>query len=59
MPKQTCFKQQLQARFELFLKQLDAGWEKMHTCEELAQRLTKSNHPESGLIQETQDQLRY
>ncbi|XP_049319614.1 spectrin beta chain, non-erythrocytic 5 isoform X1 [Astyanax mexicanus] len=44
----------LQARFEVFLKQLDVGFEKMHTCEELARRLIKNNHPERKFIQETQ-----
>ncbi|XP_066510159.1 spectrin beta chain, non-erythrocytic 5 [Hoplias malabaricus] len=49
--------QQLQARFEVFLKQLDVGWERMHTCKDLAQRLIKNNHPERTSIQETQCQL--
>ncbi|XP_073682671.1 spectrin beta chain, non-erythrocytic 5 [Garra rufa] len=49
---------QLCGRFEVFLKQLEVGLERMHTCEELADKLIKSNHPESRFIRETQNQLR-
>ncbi|KAA0711222.1 Spectrin beta chain, non-erythrocytic 5 [Triplophysa tibetana] len=49
---------QLRARFEVFLKQLEVGLERMHTCEELADRLIKSNHPESRFIREKQNLLR-
>ncbi|XP_072545910.1 spectrin beta chain, non-erythrocytic 5 [Salminus brasiliensis] len=45
---------QLQTRFEVFLKQLDVGLEKMHGCKELAHKLIKNNHPEKQFIQETQ-----
>ncbi|TSO67499.1 Spectrin beta chain, non-erythrocytic 5 [Bagarius yarrelli] len=43
----------MQRRFAVFLKQLDVGRERMRSCQELAQRLIKSNHPESRFIQET------
>ncbi|XP_050989413.1 spectrin beta chain, non-erythrocytic 5 isoform X1 [Labeo rohita] len=49
---------QLCGRFEVFLKQLEVGLERMHTCEQLADKLIKSNHPESRFIRETQNQLR-
>uniref|UniRef100_A0A673I813 Spectrin beta chain, non-erythrocytic 2-like n=1 Tax=Sinocyclocheilus rhinocerous TaxID=307959 RepID=A0A673I813_9TELE len=49
---------QLCGRFEVFLKQLEVGLERMHTCEELADKLIKSNHPESRFIRETQNLLR-
>ncbi|XP_036450101.1 spectrin beta chain, non-erythrocytic 5 isoform X2 [Colossoma macropomum] len=48
---------QLQVRFEVFLKQLDVGWERMHICKELAHRLIKNNHPERNFIEETQELL--
>ncbi|XP_034163832.2 spectrin beta chain, non-erythrocytic 5 [Pangasianodon hypophthalmus] len=48
----------LQRRFEVFLKQLDVGRERMRSCQELAHRLVKNNHPESKFIQETQGLLR-
>ncbi|XP_068070705.2 spectrin beta chain, non-erythrocytic 5 isoform X1 [Danio rerio] len=49
---------QLRGRFEVFLKQLEVGKERMHTCEQLADKLIKSNHPESRFIRETQNLLR-
>ncbi|KAI5616449.1 spectrin beta chain, non-erythrocytic 5 isoform X2 [Silurus asotus] len=48
----------LQRRFEIFLKQLDVGWERMRSCQELAHRLIKNNHPERTFIQETHGLLR-
>ncbi|XP_053365454.1 spectrin beta chain, non-erythrocytic 5 isoform X1 [Clarias gariepinus] len=48
----------LQRRFEVFLKQLDVGRERMRSCQELAHRLKKNNHPESKFIQERQELLR-
>ncbi|KAF7704200.1 hypothetical protein HF521_021272 [Silurus meridionalis] len=48
----------LQRRFEVFLKQLDVGWERMRLCQELAHRLIKNNHPERTFIQETHGLLR-
>lgn len=41
------------------MKQLDVGWERMRSCQELVHRLIKNNHPESKFIQETQGLLRY
>ncbi|XP_052001180.1 spectrin beta chain, non-erythrocytic 5 [Xyrauchen texanus] len=49
---------QLCGRFEVFLKQLEMGLERMHTCYGLADKLIKNNHPESRFIKETQNQLR-
>nr|XP_055027307.1 spectrin beta chain, non-erythrocytic 5 [Misgurnus anguillicaudatus] len=49
---------QLRMKFEVFLKQLEGGLKRMHICEELADRLVQSNHPESRFIQETQNLLR-
>ncbi|XP_043119308.1 spectrin beta chain, non-erythrocytic 5 isoform X2 [Puntigrus tetrazona] len=49
---------QLCGRFEVFLKQLEVGLERMHTCDKLAEKLIKSNHPESRFIRETQNLLR-
>ncbi|XP_077095863.1 spectrin beta chain, non-erythrocytic 5 isoform X1 [Siphateles boraxobius] len=49
---------QLRGRFEVFLKQLEVGLERMHTCEKLADKLIKTNHPESRFIRETQKLLR-
>ncbi|XP_017558803.1 spectrin beta chain, non-erythrocytic 5 isoform X2 [Pygocentrus nattereri] len=48
---------QLQARFEVFLKQLDVGWDTMHICKELAHSLIRNNHPERNFIEETQELL--
>ncbi|KAK3538029.1 hypothetical protein QTP70_027382 [Hemibagrus guttatus] len=48
----------LQRRFEVFLKQLDVGWERMRSCQEMAHRLIKNNHPDYQFIQETQRLLR-
>ncbi|KAK1793411.1 hypothetical protein P4O66_011796, partial [Electrophorus voltai] len=49
---------QLQLRFDVFLKQLDMGQERMRANNELAHKLIKNNHPEIKFIQETQGLLR-
>ncbi|KAG7328102.1 hypothetical protein KOW79_008046 [Hemibagrus wyckioides] len=48
----------LQRRFEVFLKQLDVGWERMRSYQEMAHRLIKNNHPDHQFIQEKQRLLR-
>ncbi|XP_030641786.1 spectrin beta chain, non-erythrocytic 5 [Chanos chanos] len=48
---------QLRAKFEVFLKQLEVGFERMRTCSSLTDKLVKKNHPETRLIRETQAQL--
>ncbi|TRY84982.1 hypothetical protein DNTS_028857 [Danionella cerebrum] len=48
---------QLCGRFEVFLKQLEVGVERMQTCEDLADKLIKSNHPESSFVRETLNRL--
>uniref|UniRef100_A0A4W4DYW9 Spectrin, beta, non-erythrocytic 5 n=1 Tax=Electrophorus electricus TaxID=8005 RepID=A0A4W4DYW9_ELEEL len=50
--------QQLQLLFDVFLKQLDMGQERMRANNELAHKLIKNNHPEIKFIQETQGLLR-
>ncbi|XP_010891275.2 spectrin beta chain, non-erythrocytic 5 isoform X2 [Esox lucius] len=48
----------LSGKFEIFLKQLEVGFDRMRSCEELADRLIQHKHPQSSTIRDTQSHLR-
>ncbi|KAI1895008.1 hypothetical protein AGOR_G00101700 [Albula goreensis] len=48
----------LQATFEVFLKHVEVGVERMHTCQELGDALILHGHAQTRLIQEKLDKLR-
>ncbi|KAJ8289416.1 hypothetical protein GJAV_G00001060 [Gymnothorax javanicus] len=48
----------LQGKFEVFLRQLEVGVDRMHSCQELADTLILNGHAQSRLIQELMDHLR-
>ncbi|KAK0154564.1 Spectrin beta chain, non-erythrocytic 5 [Merluccius polli] len=49
--------QMLCGRFEDFLKQLEAGGERLEVCMQLADRLTDARHPQTSGVRRTQKQL--
>ncbi|KAG5855882.1 hypothetical protein ANANG_G00001630 [Anguilla anguilla] len=48
----------LQGKFEVFLRQLEVGVDRMHSCQELADALILHGHAQTRLIQEKMDHLR-
>ncbi|KAI4798393.1 hypothetical protein KUCAC02_022079, partial [Chaenocephalus aceratus] len=51
--------QLLRGKFEGFLKQLEVGEEALQSCSDLAAGLILSKHPQSAVVRDAQQQLRY